>query len=86
MATWGQVGPNGAKRGQTGPNRAKWFQTGTNGVKHRQTGPYGAKQGQTELIFCMQEYSYEMKKIMFSNPGPQTKIDRAMGILLILRF
>ena len=60
-----------AKGGQARPNRAKWGQT----------GPNDAKQGQMGLIFCMHTYFYERKKIMFSNPGPQTKIGRAMGIL-----
>ena len=83
------MGPNGAKRCQTGSNRAKKGQKGSYGAKRGQKGKIGAnmaKWGHTGLIFCMYAYFYKIKKIMISNPGPQTKIGRAMGILLIPRF
>ena len=90
------MGPSGAKQVQMVPNGAKWCKTGSNGVKRGQKGPqraYGAKRGpkgqmgpneakwgHMGLIFCMHACFYEFN-IMFSNPGPQSKIGRAMAIL-----
>ena len=56
--------PSRAKQGQAGPSRARQGQAGPSrpsGVHRGQAGQTGAKQGQTVLIFCMQEYFYEMK-------------------------
>ena len=72
---WGQPGLNGAKQGkqgQTGPNRP-------NAAKRRQMRPNGVKQGR----FFACRHIFMKGKIMFNNPGPQTKIGRAIGILLI---
>ena len=80
------------------PNRDKRGQMGSNGAKRGHKGPYGAKRGQKgqtgqrrpngvnradflhACIYLLEE------KIIFSKPSTQTKIGRAMGILLIPRF
>ena len=91
----GQAGLSGAKWGQAGPNGAKWCQSGSNGAKKGLREPNGAKKarrGQTRsngvvwgwIFACT--HIFMRWKIMFSSPGPPTKIGWAMGIMLIPRF
>ena len=56
-------------------------------AKRGQEGPSGAKRGQMRPFFCMQAGVFLWDgNILFCESGTQTKICRAMGILLILRF
>ena len=73
----GQVGSSGTLWDQAGPSGIKWGQMGPNKAIWGQTGPKKAKRGRNILM---------RRKYHISNPGTQTKIGRAMGILLIPRF
>ena len=66
------------KHGLTGPNVALWDQTWPKGPN----GPKQDQMGSNVAGFLHSPIFLWDKKIMFSNQGPQTKIGRAMAILL----
>ena len=79
-AKWCQTESNGAKRGQTGQNEAKKSLTGQNLAKRAKRAKRG-QMGSNGADFLHAHILLWEEKIMFSNPGPQTEIGRAMAIL-----